>query len=127
SKLSKIATHVTSTTPIRAQLEVFGTRRPLPSKVEDELWKIGQEAVANAVRHADAKHLKIDLSFEPKKVKLAITDDGCGFSGEPESSGPNGHFGLKGMRERAEQIDADLSVSSAPGQGTQILLETEID
>ncbi len=120
SQLSKMASQVTSETPVKVQFEVLGTYRPLPRNVENELLSIGQEAVRNVVRHADAKHVKIDLRFEPKKLRMTIADDGCGFSGKPVASGPNGHFGLQGMRERAEQIGADLTVTSAPGQGTRV-------
>jgi ligand-binding sensor domain-containing protein/signal transduction histidine kinase len=127
SKLSKIATQVTSTTPIKVRFQVLGTYRRLPHDVEQELLKIGQEAVANVVRHANADHIKIDLNFEAKKLKLAIADDGRGFAGDPSSFYSNGHFGLKGMRERAERIDAKLTVKSTAGEGTQVLVETEID
>ncbi|MFL6353197.1 MAG: two-component regulator propeller domain-containing protein [Bryobacteraceae bacterium] len=127
SRLSKITAQVTSTTPIKVRFQVLGTYRRLPQDVEHELLKIGQEAVANVVRHADANHVNIDLNFEAKKLKLAIVDDGRGFVGDPSSFYSNGHFGLKGMRERAERIDAKLTVKSAAGEGTQVLIETEID
>jgi signal transduction histidine kinase/ligand-binding sensor domain-containing protein len=126
AKLSRVAAQVNSTTNVKANLQVFGTRRPLPSKVEDELVKIGQEAIANAVRHANAKHVNVDLSFDSRKLVLAVTDDGRGFSPESNGSGSDGHYGLRGMRERAEQIKADLKVESAPGRGTSILVETEL-
>ena len=79
------------------------------------------------VRHAYANHIEIDLNFEAKKLKLAVADDGRGFVGDPTSFYSNGHFGLKGMRERAERIDAKLTVNSTAGIGTQVLVETEID
>jgi signal transduction histidine kinase/ligand-binding sensor domain-containing protein len=126
SKLSKIAAQVNSANTVSAHLQVFGIRRTLPSNVEDELLKIGQEAVANAVRHADAQHVKIDLSFAPKKLILAVTDDGRGFTPESNGVGPSGHYGLQGMRERARQINARLNVESAPGRGTEVLVEAEI-
>jgi signal transduction histidine kinase len=109
------------------RFQVLGTYRRLPHDVEDELLKIGQEAVANVVRHAYANHVNIDLNFEAKRLKLAIADDGRGFADDPSSFYSNGHFGLKGMRERAERIDAKLTVKSAVGEGTQVLVETEID
>ncbi|MGI8962743.1 MAG: ATP-binding protein [Bryobacteraceae bacterium] len=86
-----------------------------------------QEAVANVIRHAYANHIKIHLNFEAKKLRLAIADDGCGFAGDPGSFGVDGHFGLKGMREKADRIDAKLTVRSTAGEGTQILVETEIE
>ncbi|MGA8028969.1 MAG: two-component regulator propeller domain-containing protein [Bryobacteraceae bacterium] len=127
SQLSKIAARVTSSTPLKVEFQVLGTYRSLPQKTQNELLRIGQEAVANVVRHAEAKHVQIDLKFDARKLRMTIADDGRGFAGQANSAGPNGHFGLKGMRERAEQINAELTVTSAPGQGTQVCVETVID
>ncbi len=127
SRLSKMATEATSATPVKLKFQVFGTYRVLPRKVENELVRIGQEAVANVVRHAGAKRIDIALNFDVKKLRMTIADDGCGFTGEADSSGPDGHFGLKGMRERAEQIDAELTVRSKPGEGTHVSVETVIE
>lgn len=126
AKLSRVAAQVNSTTNVKAKLQVFGARRTLPSNVEDELMKIGQEAITNAVRHADAKHVSVDLSFGSRKLVLAVTDDGRGFAPESNGSHADGHYGLRGMHERAEQIKAELKVESAPGRGTSILVETEL-
>jgi signal transduction histidine kinase len=60
---------------------------------------------------------------------MTIQDDGCGFDGQPhpQSAGPAGHFGLSGMRERAEQIGGAFAIESAPGKGTQIQVNVAID
>jgi signal transduction histidine kinase len=126
SKLSALASRVSSTTQTKAEFQVFGTRRPLPPKIERELLKIGQEAISNVIRHSAATNVRLELSYEPTKVRLVVSDDGRGFANEANAFGPDGHFGLKGMRERAEHIDAELRVKSAPGEGTEILVETEI-
>ena len=105
------------------QFQVLGTYRALPENIESELLKIGQEAVTNVVRHAHANEVKIDLAYDRKKVKMTIADDGRGFEGGVNSSGPEGHFGLRGMRERAAQIGAELNVKSRPGEGTEIDIE----
>jgi signal transduction histidine kinase/ligand-binding sensor domain-containing protein len=126
SKLAKVAADINAREGVRARFQVFGTRRPLPADMEHELLKIGQEAVANALRHAEAQHVKIDLSFAPKKLVLAVTDDGRGFVPETNGMGPDGHYGLRGMRERAQQIHARLNVESSPGRGTEVLVEAEI-
>jgi signal transduction histidine kinase len=91
--------------------------------------RIAQEAVTNAVRHAAPEHITIDLRFEARLLRMTIEDDGCGFSGQPhpQSSGPAGHFGLTGMRERAAEIGGVLTVESAPGEGTVVRLEAPID
>jgi signal transduction histidine kinase len=126
SKLSKMATQVTSRTQVKVRLEVVGTYHALSAKIEDELLRIGQEAITNVVRHAEAKHIDIGLNFDAKKVRMIITDDGRGFVDHMAASGANGHYGLQGMRERAEQIGAELTVVSTPGGGTQVRVETPI-
>ena len=75
------------------------------------------------VRHANAKLVKVDLAYEEKKIHLTIADDGVGFEGAINSTGPEGHFGLRGMRERAAHIGAELNVTSRLGQGTRIDVE----
>jgi ligand-binding sensor domain-containing protein/signal transduction histidine kinase len=123
ARLSKMATRVGDCAPGKIRLQVRGTYRPLAPKVEDELLKIAQEALTNAIRHAHANHINIELAFDVKRVRMTIADDGCGFATSANAPGPDGHFGLQGMRERAEQIEAELTVQSSPGKGTKISLE----
>jgi signal transduction histidine kinase/ligand-binding sensor domain-containing protein len=123
ARLANAAKQVTASSSARVQLQVHGTYRPLAAKVEDELFRIGQEAVANAVRHSGAEHINIELTFDARKLCMTIGDDGCGFDAPPDSTGPNGHFGLQGMRERAQQIHAELTVNSEIGKGTSVCIE----
>ncbi len=123
ARLSKMVNQVTASSPAKARVEVHGTYRPLGSALEDQLVRIGQEAVTNAVRHAHAENIAIELVFEPKKLRMTIADDGRGFAIEANGRGPAGHFGLQGMRERAEQIKAELKVDSKPGEGTRVSVE----
>jgi len=82
--------------------------------------------MTNVVRHAQAEHVEITLLFQEKLLRMTIQDDGCGFAATPESFGRNGHFGITGMRERAGQINARLSVKSAVGKGTEVEVEVSI-
>lgn len=123
ARLSKMASEITQRSGLKVQFQVLGTYRALPENIESELLKIGQEAVTNVVRHAHANAVKIDLAYDPKKVRMTIADDGRGFAGSANSAGPEGHFGLRGMRERAAQIGAELNVKSRPGEGTEIDIE----
>jgi signal transduction histidine kinase len=93
------------------------------------LLRIAQEAVTNAVRHANPRHISLELRFAVRQLRLTIEDDGCGFSGRPhpQSSGPNGHFGLTGMHERAAEIGGKLTVESHPGEGTRVCVEVTLD
>lgn len=87
--------------------------------VEQNLYRIAQEAIENVVLHANAKHLLVSLVINQNNLSLSVQDDGSGLA-RTESSG---HFGLSGMRERAQLIGAELIVESQPGQGTLVQLK----
>lgn len=125
-RLSKTADQLTQTSSAKVRLKVHGPYRPLERVLEDELVRIGQEALANAVRHANAENIEIELAFEPKRLRMTIADDGRGFTIAPNGHGPAGHFGLQGMRERAGQIHADLTVESSLGAGTRVSVEARL-
>lgn len=92
----------------------------LPPEVEQGVYRVAQEAIANAVEHSQAQRLRVELEQKDGQLTLLVADDGCGF--DPSHPTADGHFGLRGMRERAEMIGAALSVQSAPGQGAQVCL-----
>lgn len=85
---------------------------------EQGLYRIANEALDNAVRHAQAKRLSLVLSQSPESVSLVISDDGVGFN--PRAASSEGHYGLQGMRERAELIGARLQITSHPGTGSTV-------
>jgi signal transduction histidine kinase len=103
------------------QIEIAAALDPapaLPGDVAHELLRIAQEAMLNAARHACARILRVRLTSIPGVVWLAITDDGKGFDPAKVQTG----FGLQGLRERAAAIGAELSITSAPGQGAQVIV-----
>jgi signal transduction histidine kinase len=104
----------------RIEFRLRGTPRPLPPEVADHLLRIGQEALTNALRHAQATQVGVTLSFAGAELRLCVTDDGEGF--EVETPLPKEGFGLTGMQERAGLIGAQLTVASQPGAGTQVEL-----
>jgi signal transduction histidine kinase len=109
------------TNKVDIRLVVEGTARRLPANHELGLYRIAQEAITNALRHAQATRIEVKLCFG-KNVVLSIQDDGCGFS-VPERPGTlaqNGHYGLMGMVERAEQMQAQFRIDSQAGKGTLI-------
>jgi signal transduction histidine kinase len=122
--LSETARRLTTDTSIEAQVQVSGTFRPLARPVEENLLRIGQEAINNAVIHAQPKRILVNLRFDARKVQLSIRDDGRGF--DQAKAGVNGHFGLVGMRERAKQIGGELKVVSGPESGTEVIVEAPI-
>lgn len=101
----------------RLRFEAVGGLPPLPSRVEVGLFRIAQEAVANAVRHAEAETVVVRLVGEPHRVVLSVTDDGRGFERDVDAAG---RFGLVGMRERARLLGGALAVRSAAGAGTRV-------
>lgn len=90
----------------------------LPPDVEQCVYRVAQEAVENVVHHANANHLCFKLSAAGEQVELFIRDDGIGF--DTSASARPGHFGLRGMRERAEMAGGKLLIQSKPGSGTSI-------
>jgi signal transduction histidine kinase len=125
--LSVSANQIADSAGIRAEVGTTGTIRPLPEVVEENLLRIGQEAVTNTVKHSGANRVKIELVFNAKSVILEIKDNGKGFS--PENCvGPNdGHFGLLGMSERAKRLGGQILITSAPEQGTIVHVELPIE
>jgi signal transduction histidine kinase/ligand-binding sensor domain-containing protein len=110
---------------LKAECRVGGTYRELPANVEEEVLRIAGEAVANVLRHANASTVSVDLQYSPHRLVLRIADDGCGFDVAPISS-KDGHFGLKGMSERASTIDGQLKIESLTGEGTSVTMEVNI-
>ena len=92
----------------------------LSPDVEQAIYRIAQEAVANVVAHAQAKRLTVRLSLAEGKVRLVVSDDGSGF--DVDRSNKPSQFGLTGMKERAQLIGGDLNVLSKPGHGTTVEL-----
>jgi signal transduction histidine kinase len=90
--------------------------------IRDEIYRISREALNNAFKHANARHIEAEISYEPHKLRLRIRDDGDGIPAEVLEQGRPGHFGLPGMRERARQIGAELTIWSGASTGTEIEL-----
>jgi signal transduction histidine kinase len=107
-------------TTIQTEFRLYGQPRLLTPKVEDNLLRIGQEALTNALKHAQASHIRVKLCFKPEQVSLSVEDNGQGFN--PAVLIDNG-FGLVGLRERAEQMGGHLTVQSQPGIGTKIVCQ----
>jgi signal transduction histidine kinase len=101
-------------------VDVTGDERQLPEDVEQNLLRIAQEAVANVLKHAAAGKIRIRLHLEARRLSLRVEDDGRGFEQHEAFSTLGGHFGLLGMRERAERLGGALNLHSRPGDGTQV-------
>lgn len=102
-------------------LVVMGPQRRLPPDVELALFRVGQQALANAEQHADAHSVTVTLAFEQGRVRLLVSDDGQGWDPTVDGSEERpGGLGLPGMAERLRLVGGRLAVTSAPGQGTVV-------
>jgi signal transduction histidine kinase len=118
---------LTDGTKIHLEVSAKGRVRPLSETVEENLLRIAQEALTNAIKHSNASTAMIELDYGPQNVVLQITDNGSGFDQEKSAGPGEGHFGLLGISERAKRLGAELSVSSEPGQGTTVRIQVPID
>ena len=119
--LRQMALDLASTGAPEIHLEVQGDPYQLPRDVEMTLMRIGQESLTNAVKHSHATRIDLEVQFAAHNVGLRVTDDGVGFSSEASLlSAASGHFGLLGMRERANKVGGKLVIQSSRGGGTTV-------
>ena len=105
---------------VQVEVDVSGVQSSLPEDMEQHLLRIAQEAVTNVLKHAGASKIWVKLHMEARKLYLRIADDGHGFEQQDAFSSLGGHFGLIGMRERAERLGGELRLASHPGEGTEV-------
>ncbi len=118
--LQKMAEETATRANLKLDLSLPNRPLSLSAGVEQAIYRVAQEALANAVHHANAQTLTMRLSINGAGVSLVVRDDGLGFN--PRQGQTAGHFGLPGMRERAQLVGGQLSIDSQPGQGTTIRL-----
>ncbi len=102
------------------RLVAEGTARELHPIVRDEIYRIAREALRNAFSHARAQHIEVEITSAERLFRMRIRDDGDGIAPGIVEGGRPGHYGLTGMRERAEQIGAEFSIWSGTNAGTEI-------
>jgi len=99
-----------------------GVPRPLHPASRDESYRITREALTNAFRHSGASRIEVEVDYGSRRLHILIRDNGRGINTQVLETGREGHWGLPGMRERAEKIGATLTVSSRSGIGTEVNL-----
>lgn len=119
--LERLGRQLTEGSGVAFEFHTAGTSRPLPAQAENDLLRIGQEALTNAARHSHARKITLTLDYLENSVRLAVSDDGAGLTGFP-SSGHIGGLGLVGMRTRARSLHTELQVHTTPGAGTTVEL-----
>jgi signal transduction histidine kinase len=101
---------------------VEGQVRPLHPLIRDDVYRIGREALVNAFRHSQAGLIEVELNYTSRHLRLLVRDDGNGIDPKVLREGRDGHWGLSGMRERADRIGARFVVRSQAGGGTEVEL-----
>ena len=114
--LEDLIQKMTAGTPVQAKFNVQGKPRELPLEWEENLLRIGQEVLTNALRHAQASEFNAQLTFDDGEIRLDLRDNGSGF----DPAGRQDGFGLQGMRERVKGMGGRLSIQSAKSEGTAI-------
>jgi two-component system NarL family sensor kinase len=122
--LSALADEWSSKWQVPVNFSAAGGSRPLPMGVEAGLYRIAQEALTNAVRHAAAHTIKVRLTAQPGEVRLSIDDDGQGFD---SSLIAKDHYGLVGLNERAHLLGGSLSLQTSAGEGTRVEVTVPLD
>lgn len=118
--LRQMAARIGTACGAAVRVSIRGRVASLPVVVQEVVYRVAQEALQNAAKHARAGRVNLSLDSTDKTVRLGVTDNGAGFAvGAVRPTG----FGLRGMRERAGLLGASLEVSSAPGKGTSVILK----
>ena len=120
SALRMFGERVVAGTPARFDATVTGTPAHQGTALENQLLRIGQEAISNAARHAQATEIHLELRFDDDAVCLRVSDNGRGFDGRDMNAVAAGHYGLSSMRERAAQLGGSVRITTAPGRGTTV-------
>jgi signal transduction histidine kinase len=120
--LRQLARQLTRETKTRFDLTLTGQPIPLPARWEENILRIGQEAMTNAIRHAAADHVSVRMAFGPNDFTLHIRDDGKGFNPARRHDG----FGLQGIAERVEEMGGRMQIDSAPGAGSEMFIALPI-
>ena len=118
--LSRLGRQLTDGGKVTFELRIEGPPRTLPVDVENNLLRIGQEAITNAVRHAGASRITLLLAYLDEGVRIVVVDDGKGFDPADVQTSARGGFGLPGIRERAEAMHATFEIPRATGGGTRL-------
>ena len=110
------------------RIDTSGAARPLRAAAAREIYQIALEAVQNSLRHAQARHLDLRVRYEADRLEVVVSDDGRGLPAEldPDTGSP-GHWGLRGMRERAATLGAQLRWLRPPEGGVQVLITVKAD
>jgi signal transduction histidine kinase/ligand-binding sensor domain-containing protein len=118
--LASIGTELQGTTSAELTVTTTGKPRMLYVTVYEELYRIGREAILNAAKHSSARRIEVDITYSDTQLRMLIRDDGQGIAADVLQQGKEGHWGLRGMRERAAAIAGQIEIRSERNAGTEV-------
>jgi signal transduction histidine kinase len=113
--------------PACFRLFVKGEPQLLDPDTQEHLYRVGREALVNALHHSEATNIEAEVEYSPRRVRVIVRDNGRGIDPEMARSGRAAHWGLAGMRERADAIGAKLRIWSRPGAGTEVEISAPVE
>jgi len=121
-ELSGIEQELSSRPDIDFRVNVVGRQQPLNASIQEEIYRIGREALLNAFCHSRAKRIEFELEYADPELQMRVRDDGIGINPQVLRNGRKGHWGLAGMQERTARIGGLLKIASSPSNGTEVRL-----
>jgi signal transduction histidine kinase/ligand-binding sensor domain-containing protein len=121
--VDQMARQACAASQVPVRVETSGKPVVLDPLVEHDIMMVAREAVSNAIRHARPNEVSLGIHFQRGRIRMTVLDDGCGFEPDEVIPREGGHFGLIGMRERAERLGGHFAVRSSPGKGTELSVE----
>jgi signal transduction histidine kinase len=126
--LSKLGHECKPESAVDIRILVSGRSMAMKPAVQEQIYLIAREALVNALRHSEATSVEAEVEYSPGRLRVAVRDNGRGIEPDVVRSGRrDGHWGLRGMQERAQSIGAQLCISSAPGAGTEVQISVPVD
>jgi len=124
---SKLLEEVTPGQGVQLPVFVQGRTHALIPAIREQLFLIGREAVMNALRHSEATKIEVEIQYSPDCLRLLVRDNGCGFEPKAVQKESDSHWGLRGMRQRAKNIGAQVDVCSQISAGTEVRVAVPLD
>jgi len=124
---SELWDEVTPGAGIQLRVFVQGKPRALKPAIQEQIFLIGREAVVNALRHSEATNIEVEVQYLRRLLRVFVRDNGRGIDPQVVQTGRDSHWGLRGMRERAESIGARFGIRSRPGAGTEVQVTIPFD
>jgi len=119
---SRVAQELVIQQEVDFRVVMEGMPRALHPVIRDEVYRIGRESLVNAFRHSRASKIEVEVDYSASNIRVLVRDNGCGIDPQVLRAGRDGHWGLPGMRERAEKVGAKLRVWSRAAAGTDVEL-----